>query len=63
MQPQRKLVARFDKNGDKGLDAAERKAAREWLATQPAGALGGRRGGPFSGAATPPEPGRKRPRT
>ncbi len=57
-QPQRKILAQFDKNGDKRLDAAERKTAREWLATQPTGGFGGRRGGP-SGSATPPEPGRK----
>ena len=35
MQQERKVLAQFDKNGDKRLDAAERKAAREWLATQP----------------------------
>ena len=51
MQQERKLVAQFDKNGDKRLDAAERKAAREWLATQPAAGFGGRRGGPVGGAA------------
>ena len=49
MQQERKVVAQFDKNGDKRLDSAERKAAREWLATQPAGGFGGRRGGPFGG--------------
>lgn len=59
MQQERKIVAQFDKNGDKRLDAAERKAAREWLATQPAGGFGGRRGGPFGGGGTAPEPGRK----
>jgi len=60
MQQQRKILAQFDKNGDKRLDATERKAAREWLATQPAGGFGGfgRRGGPFAGAM-PTEPGRK----
>lgn len=58
MQQQRKILAQFDKNGDKRLDAAERKTAREWLATQPSGGFGGRRGGPFGNAA-PPEPGRK----
>jgi spore coat protein CotH len=54
------LVSRFDKNSDRRLDAAERKDARSWLATQPprgiagiiaaAGRLGGgppgRPGGP-----------------
>jgi len=58
MQQQRKVLAQFDKNGDKRLDASERKAARAWLATQPAGGFGGRRGGPF-GNAVAPEPGRK----
>ena len=60
MQQERQVVAQFDKNGDKRLDAPERRAARDWLATQPAGGFGGRRGGPFGGgAATPTEPGRK----
>src|SRR3954468_13780793 len=44
MQQERKIVAQFDKNGDKRLDTSERKAAREWLATQPAGGFGGRGG-------------------
>lgn len=60
MQPDRKVVAQFDRDGNKRLDAAERKAARDWLATQPAGGFGGRRGGPFGGgAAAVTEPGRK----
>ncbi len=60
MQQERKLVAQFDKNGDARLDAVERKAAREWLTTQPAGGFGGRRGGPFGGgAAAAPAAGRK----
>ena len=59
MQQERKVVAQFDKDGNKRLDAAERKVAREWLATQPSGGFGGRRGGPFGGgAAEPPVPGR-----
>src|SRR5258705_14017429 len=41
MQQERKILAQFDKNGDKRLDAAERKAAREWPATQPAGGVRG----------------------
>ena len=45
MQQERKVVAQFDKDGNKRLDAAERKVAREWLATQPSGGFGGRRGG------------------
>jgi spore coat protein CotH len=58
MQQERKVLAQFDKDGNKRLDATERKAAREWLATQPAGGFGGRRGGPFGGPS-PAEPGRK----
>src|SRR6476659_8527525 len=58
MQQERKILAQFDKNGDKRLDPTERKAAREWLATQPSGGFGGRRGGPFGNAAAP-APGRK----
>ena len=46
---ERRLVDQFDKDGNKRLDAAERKAAREWLAAQPltgfAALMGGRRGG------------------
>ncbi len=34
--PERKLLAQFDKNGDKRLDNAERKAARDSLKTNPA---------------------------
>lgn len=58
MQQERKLIAQFDKNGDKRLDTAERKAAREWLATQPAGGFGGRGGFGRGGSSTPPTPGR-----
>ena len=43
---ERKIVAQFDKNGDGRLDTAERKAARESLAAEPAGRGFGRRGGP-----------------
>jgi hypothetical protein len=60
MQPERKLVAQFDKDGNKRLDAAERREARMWLMSQssaglpgpvgPAGPGGGRgRGGPGRG--------------
>jgi CotH kinase protein len=56
---ERKLVAEFDKNGDKRLDAAERKAARAALAESP-GSRGfggpGRRGGP-GGRLEPASPG------
>lgn len=36
VQEERKLVGQFDKNGDKRLDAQERKAAREFLAREQA---------------------------
>lgn len=59
MQQERKILKQFDTNRDKRLDATERKAAREWLATQPATGFG-RRGGAFgAGAANPATPGRK----
>jgi hypothetical protein len=44
-QPDREVLAQFDADKNKRLDAAERKAAREWLATQPSGGGFGRRGG------------------
>ena len=59
MQQERKVVAQFDKDGDKRLSTAERKAAREWLATQPAGGFGGRRGGFGGGAPAATVPGAK----
>ena len=37
MGGERKIVAQFDKNGDKRLDAAERKEARTFLESQPMG--------------------------
>ncbi len=49
------VVAQFDKNGDKRLDAAERKAAREWLGTRG----GGGRRPFFGGGGGTPRPGRK----
>jgi hypothetical protein len=60
-----KLLEQFDKDGDGYLNAAERKAAREYLATRPAGGRGrrgfGGRGGPFGGmdAYEPAKPGMK----
>jgi hypothetical protein len=50
-----KLLEQFDKDGDGYLNAAERKAAREYLATRPAGGRG-RRGG-FGGRGGPGGPG------
>ena len=48
VQPDRPVVAQFDKNGDKRLNADERREARAWLETNvPArGGRGGRAGGP-----------------
>lgn len=64
-----KLVAKFDTNGDKRLDATERKAAREHLAKEAANGGGRRRGpggpggfggpGGRGGEQTPPQPGEK----
>lgn len=46
---ERQIVSQFDKNNDTRLDTAERKAAREWLATQPSFGPGGRGRGGFGG--------------
>ena len=60
MQQERKVLKQFDKNGDQRLDAAERQAAREWLASQPAQGFGRRGGGPFGGnGGEPPAAGKK----
>lgn len=62
---ERKIVARFDKDGDKRLDAAERKAARAALAEEPGPrGFGGRRGGgpgfgPGGSSREPASPGPK----
>ena len=40
MQPQIKLVPRFDQDGDKRLNVAERKAAREFLQQEIAASSG-----------------------
>jgi spore coat protein CotH len=55
---ERKLLAQFDKNGDKRLNADERKAALAFVESEPAGGMrgGGRRGG---GGMTPGTPGAK----
>jgi len=56
MGQRRELLKDFDKDGDKRLNAAERAAAREFLATQPArGMRFGRGGEPWA----PPQPGPK----
>jgi hypothetical protein len=52
---QTKLVKQFDKNGDKRLNATERKAAREFLAAEIAEGRGPRRPGP-RGMRAPQEP-------
>ena len=58
VQPDRQVVAQFDKNGDERLDGTERKAAREWLSSQPAFGPGGR-GGRFGDPSAPPTAGPK----
>jgi hypothetical protein len=59
MFAERKIVAQFDKNGDKRLDTAERKTAREWLAS-PEGRTGrGGRGLPTGRGLVPGTPGPK----
>lgn len=60
----RKLVEQFDTNGDKRLDLAERKEAREFLAKNPENRGPGGRGprgprGPRNENAAPPAPGPK----
>ena len=53
-----KLLPQFDKDGKGYLGAAERKAAREYLATQPRRGRGGFGGGRAFGASqSPPVPG------
>ena len=68
MQEELKVVAKFDKNGDKRLDAAERKAAREYVQKENSQrgnrGPGGRRGPGFGGAGgndnqEPAKPGAK----
>jgi hypothetical protein len=68
MRQETKLVKQFDKDGDKRLNADERKAAREWLAKERAEGRGprgfggrGGRGGPGFGGRNeePPKPGPK----
>ncbi len=57
MMQSRKLLEKFDKDGDGILNAAERKAAREAIASEPNG--GGRRGpfgGPRAAENVPPGP-------
>ena len=58
VQPDRQVVAQFDKNGDERLDSTERKAAREWLSSQPVFGPGGR-GGRFGDPSAPPTAGPK----
>lgn len=67
MQEKQKLVEKFDKDGDKRLSSAERKAAFDSLQQGGDGRGGGRRGGrggpgggfPGGGGGVKPSPGRK----
>jgi hypothetical protein len=62
VQEDRKLVRQFDQDGDARLNAAERKAAREFLAKEKSEGRGPRRFGPprpRNEDASPPEPGPK----
>ena len=61
MREETKLVAKFDKNGNKRLDAEERKTARAFLASEKAEGRGPRRFGPRGRPENPepPEPGKK----
>ena len=60
MQEKQKLVTKFDKDGDKKLNAEERKAARDFLKEEAANGRGGRgfggRGGPRGGRGGSEEP-------
>jgi hypothetical protein len=58
MQPEKKIVSRFDKDGDGRLNGAERKAAREWLKSDSSGE-GGRFGRRRPGNEEPAKPGPK----
>jgi len=60
MQQERKIVEQFDKDGDKRLNAAERREARTFLESQPQmgpGGRGGRGGRGFGGGAATPSAG------
>ncbi len=59
-QQERKLIPQFDQDGDKRLNAAERKAARDFLAANGGARKGGPRGpgGPGGQHSEPAKPGR-----
>jgi hypothetical protein len=60
VQAEQQLVAQFDKDGNKRLDAAERSAALAYLESQGGGRRGGfgrRGGGSFGGSGATPSPG------
>jgi hypothetical protein len=61
MREETKLVAKFDKDDNKRLDATERKVAREFLANERAEGRGPRAFGPRmrQDDSAPPEPGKK----
>jgi len=53
MMEERKIVERFDTDGDRRLNRVERETARDWLTSQPRGGPFGR-ANPFGGAMPPP---------
>jgi hypothetical protein len=53
VQPARAVVKQFDRDGNGRLNAAERQAAREFLATQPSGGFGRGGRGAFATPAAP----------
>ena len=62
MREDTKLVKQFDKDGDKRLNATERRAAREFLAKEKAEGRGPRRPGPRGPAREPREPAQAGPK-
>ncbi len=59
MMEEQKVVEQFDKNKDERLDAAERTAAREWLASNRRGGFPGGGRGRGGRGMEPTSPGRK----
>ena len=58
MMEERRIVERFDKDGDRRLNRIEREAARDWLASQPRRGRPGGPNPPFGAMPPPPFGGR-----